>query len=614
MRLSIFTIFAFVSFGLTSSSSVTPTLEEVNLKFKNKEISIGLLNDYEGIINKLKLEEPSADIQLINTLLFKHGLINLMINKKREKFAFFDFQECLENSIDVLGSLNFGCLDKFFDIGMKFGEWRVMKDIFDRIDEGGNVKVKAMKDRVVGYENKVRHIKELVEGKNWEKCFEECKEVEKIGSHDDDIIRYKIECLSHLEDRDIEENIKNIKEEYFKLVNNEVKEVKVEDFSNFIELELFTGDKADIVIRNCLKIDNEFEKCKDLNRINFKIGKMLKIVQDIGIYYSFIYSESEENVDVERFKDIETVVEKEWREVISLLFSKELKIKNKNGLDKKTFERYGIDVDSMNNNFEILIELYAGVLKKRGYKEEDIAKSRFVQDLFKIVKQGYFEIGEYGKYKSSGVLKHRYYKKKGMGKDIVDVLRELDSYIKKKKIGPAQGVLKKLSKGMKMSGGVRKREEHVQRLLQENSRHQQHQYQQQYQQQHQQQYHQQQQQQQRSTPTVDHYAVLGVKSDASTEEIKKAYRAAMRENHPDKAKALGKSVNELEEKVAGLNNAWEVLGDAEQRAAYDRERGGAHAWSGARGGAGGEKFSFGGQRFGGFGGFGGFEGFRFQGL
>jgi len=65
---------------------------------------------------------------------------------------------------------------------------------------------------------------------------------------------------------------------------------------------------------------------------------------------------------------------------------------------------------------------------------------------------------------------------------------------------------------------------------------------------------------------ADHYSILGVSNNASDAEIKKACRSLARQYHPDqnpddpKAEAMFKEVA----------NAYEVLGDPERRARYDR--------------------------------------------
>ena len=65
---------------------------------------------------------------------------------------------------------------------------------------------------------------------------------------------------------------------------------------------------------------------------------------------------------------------------------------------------------------------------------------------------------------------------------------------------------------------------------------------------------------------VDFYEVLGVSRDASASEIKKAYRKMAVKFHPDKNPDDPKA----EDKFKELGQAYEVLGDEDKRAAYDR--------------------------------------------
>ncbi len=63
---------------------------------------------------------------------------------------------------------------------------------------------------------------------------------------------------------------------------------------------------------------------------------------------------------------------------------------------------------------------------------------------------------------------------------------------------------------------------------------------------------------------ADYYGVLGVRRDASQEEIKKAYRRLARELHPD--------VNpdpQTQERFKEITQAYEVLSDTEKRQMYD---------------------------------------------
>jgi molecular chaperone DnaJ len=84
----------------------------------------------------------------------------------------------------------------------------------------------------------------------------------------------------------------------------------------------------------------------------------------------------------------------------------------------------------------------------------------------------------------------------------------------------------------------------------------------------------------------DFYRELGVSSDASDQEIKKAYRKLARELHPD----ANPGNTQAETRFKSVSEAYGVLGDSEKRKQYDEAR---------------RLFGSGGFRPGGFGGFGG---------
>jgi molecular chaperone DnaJ len=96
---------------------------------------------------------------------------------------------------------------------------------------------------------------------------------------------------------------------------------------------------------------------------------------------------------------------------------------------------------------------------------------------------------------------------------------------------------------------------------------------------------------------MDPYQVLGVSKSASAEEIKKAYRKLAHQHHPDK-----KHGNEA--KFKEINEAYQILGDAEKKARYD-QFGHAGAQGGFGGGQGGGQYQDMNFDFGGMGG--GFE-------
>jgi len=68
-----------------------------------------------------------------------------------------------------------------------------------------------------------------------------------------------------------------------------------------------------------------------------------------------------------------------------------------------------------------------------------------------------------------------------------------------------------------------------------------------------------------ATQKADYYETLGVGRDASPDDIKRAFRRLAMQYHPDRNSEPG-----AEQQFKEINEAYEVLSDAERRATYDR--------------------------------------------
>jgi curved DNA-binding protein len=91
----------------------------------------------------------------------------------------------------------------------------------------------------------------------------------------------------------------------------------------------------------------------------------------------------------------------------------------------------------------------------------------------------------------------------------------------------------------------------------------------------------------------DYYKTLGVERTASGEDIKKAYRNLARKYHPDR----NPGDKEAETRFKRINEAYEVLSDAEKRANYDRLGSHYQQFGGGTGGFNWADYNTGGPRY-----------------
>lgn len=76
-----------------------------------------------------------------------------------------------------------------------------------------------------------------------------------------------------------------------------------------------------------------------------------------------------------------------------------------------------------------------------------------------------------------------------------------------------------------------------------------------------------------NNPDFDPYEVLGIPLDASENDIKKAYKLAALEHHPDRLNNADQvTLKKSEDKMALINEAYALLRDPERKRSYDHMR------------------------------------------
>ncbi|CAI8495249.1 unnamed protein product [Pichia kudriavzevii] len=407
--ISIFSLVSAVT-GISSLKSIEEEISRIDSKFRNVGPTLEILNEYDSVISLLKNDEWS-DAEVLSkyaSLLYKHGIINMALN--RGKLALEDFENCYLIKGDNQLVVHNGCLAKLGELSIEYGTADKMVKIIGDLEHQQTSKLyvsevfKSVKDKSIEYSKDFHQIESLMENKQWDQCNRKCKRLMELGgAHDSNLMRLHIECIQN-SNIQTDDKIKGISDIYTTLVSTETLNTDLNDYVKLGYISFFGLSnmrlETDKIIRQCLKNDNEFQGCKDLNRISMKLEKLMKSIREVGIYYSYVYSDTEESIDSNQFKEIELSKER-WQEIFSLLFEKKEKIRAKNELDRIAFANNGVSLDGprFENNFQVVLDLYVNVMKRKfQFTERQLKESKFIKDMFKLSKQAYFENEKFKEY------------------------------------------------------------------------------------------------------------------------------------------------------------------------------------------------------------------------
>ncbi|KAG7798615.1 hypothetical protein KL929_001658 [Ogataea haglerorum] len=532
MRLHcVFTLAGLLALALSGS------LEKVDQRFLSEGASLQILQEYDAILNDLRKMDPQNPT--ISNVLYKHGLVNFSL--KRDKLALQDFEYCLD-----INPNHQGCLDRLQELCIEMGEYDEAEARGINVDE-----YKQLEQAVVT----------LHKNKRYKESIEKAQELINMSPLNMRVRAIVTDCLKHSK-LDFPQKVQLLADQYGVLVNNDR---SLENYVDLFDLQFF-GKAIDIgscskVLKTCLKYDNDYKECRERTKMTVKMSKLLDLYEQVSIYYSYLYLDEGDVVRVAELEPSDDV----WRQLHNLLFGK-TKVRGQESL-------LGVDLSKYRTNLDVLVELTVKALERFGFSRREILDhSPFLHELARMAKESCIRTGNP-------------YKNKLDYKDEIlpEQFEEVDKLLRKKKYGEAKQKLDAMRGGFKKSSLWKQRNEQLSKFREHEQRQrarQQQQQQQQQQYQHYQQYRQYRQNQQpppQGAPDgMDPYKVLGVSKTADDAEIRKAYREKMKQNHPDKMKNSNLSQEEIEQKVAEINNAYEILSDAESKQRYDQQSSGNH--------------------------------------
>ena len=583
-----------------SPTDVTGKIEDAEILFSKEGPTPVVLQHFDHVINDVRsyLLSEAVDSghnelnKSLTQLLFKRALIEISL--KKEALAIVDLQDVLK-----LDPLMKPAENKLVEILVARGDFnnleQYLRDASISSDSPAWEAIKVFQHHWALAES---HFRE----KKFEECVQELNEVALVSNNNYEVFELYLKACLELFKRDSLQKIVYLDESgvsinkaiislLLKLIKiNPVKNLQyyalLSEFYLFIEVQF---DQAFKVVKNCLRIDNDFKPCGDLAKFYSKYSGFLLDLESYSINNGHIYPE----LEVEHQSNFDKeLTDLNFKQINDFLFHEDVKLSRAE--QKKS--------SKVKTNYEYLIAR----VKEFGLSNGELL---FDTDLTKLACESFIQIGDYKNGKS-------------VCKDVKDkeffplAVPEIDQLLKKKDF---QGAERKL---LGFNGYVRNTklfkdklrpiEEYQARINQERQRQQQ--------QQQQKFYKQQQQRQPQSKPKTDYYKILDIGKDADDKTIRKAYKAQTLKYHPDKYKGADLTPEQIEHKMQEINKAYEVLSDPELRERYDRGDDPNDPMSGGGGGGGGAQPQYrgsnGGQQFsfnfgnGGGGGFGGGDFFQ----
>ncbi|KAL6449984.1 LOW QUALITY PROTEIN: DNJ1 Tetratricopeptide repeat and J domain-containing co-chaperone DNJ1 [Candida maltosa Xu316] len=534
----------------TSTDSFEKQLSEVDQLFSQQGPTITVLQAYEDVIRTAK-SQSSTDINLLAKLFFKKAIIEINLNKETQ--AISDLKHVLD-----MDPLMKPAKDKLSDILVSKADFESLEKYLDKKKDSGIYQI------MDNFSKNFQSAEMLFNEKAYSECIDKLNEI-MISSPDS----YEVNELFYSANLEMYRNDTNMEINYMgeglpckKVIVLVLKKlVDINPMKNLGTLSQFLLDfelqfeNAVKVVKNCLKIDNEFKDCGKLSKYYSRFQDFLKILESYSIIQGHYYMNTENNVKLDDNDLIDPQID--FKFVVDFLFNDELKVSK---LDKRHLP------SDINDNYRYIKYQVSKFYEENGFPGV-INDVLLIQDLEKLACQAYITIGD--------VKKAEPYCKAVNDSEnpfLPKYIPEIDKYLKKNKFSKAETIMNKFNNNVKQTKLFTERWAKVEdyhRKLNE-QRQQQYFHQQQQQQQHQHQQYRAQPPRAARKPKNDYYKILDIPRDADDKTIKKGYRTQTLKYHPDKYKGSDLTPEQIEKKMQEVNQAYEVLSDRDLRERYDR--------------------------------------------
>lgn len=618
-------VFFYLLLGIIAAATLCDRNELVR-EAQDLKNDINSLNDYDSFINKLEdcmtannKEDFDVLVKLSHQVYYKNGLIQLSAGKYFK--AMSSFEKIIRDprdDIPLSDSYYLLAAKRLQDLYVQFGLWdnvaNSTRKILQKLEPGTDIE-----DRGMMFKNTLNEAREmLLKDVHNDEIETKLEAMKSISPYSIEYLNLAIDFLSH---NMIEKNgfditrIMMMKENFETILDVHMPALSLNErltlHHKIALIQFFFVGQDPLAqgssshLRKCLNIDMDYNPCKELIMLASKLNKAnpdLKEVRDEETY---------KNLDVSKEKWIATIdFYLKGKGILKSTFLPDSYKDTMNNyellkaIETKNLNKYfGLDEMALKDatstlfvNIDVALCQAASLTKVLGKKEIHQLCQNALNDLGADNKENIKNSMSQGVPLSEETvldLRNTYphmfaifvknalrkFSKDGQGQNLLDQILKIweDNNLKESHNPYLKSISKQIEKILN-----RRREEQAQRQRQQQQFFQQ-------QQQQQQQQRQQRQFQQENGLTNDqaaknYYKILGVKPEANSKEIRRAYLDLTKRFHPDKQ---GKKLTEEEEKknhekMSEINEAYEVLNDDNKRKEYDSIRTGPHGFNGQK--------------------------------